>query len=121
VFYDGQHRRLESEYAAYLDVAHLNLLLFESVSRLAFAVVECAVNLLAPALDLLTDAVVFALLFAQLAILVIALLLQLSSIVSMQLAQLLGSCTKDLERVGELSNESASELFVFGGAGFEGA
>lgn len=113
--------RCEIWHATYLDVAHLDLLLFESIPRLGFSVVKCAVRLLAPALNLLADAVVFALLLAQLAILIVALLLQLSSIVSVQLAQLLGAGTKDLEGVSELGDESASELFVFGGAGFEGA
>jgi hypothetical protein len=54
--------RCEIWHATYLDVAHLDLLLFESIPRLGFAVVKCAVGLLAPALDLLADAVVFALL-----------------------------------------------------------
>lgn len=58
-----------------LDIPHLNLLLLKGIPRLAFAVVECAINLLAPTLYLLADAVVFALLFAQLAILMVALLL----------------------------------------------
>ena len=113
--------RSGSRHAAYLDVTHLYLLLFKGISRLAFAVVKCAINLLAPALDFLTDAVVFALLLAQLAILVVALLLQLSSIVAVQFAQLFGPCTEDLQGVSELGNEGASELFVFGGAGLEGA
>ena len=104
-----------------LDVTHLDLLLFESITRLGFAVVKCAINLFAPALDLLANAIVFTLLFAQLTILVVALLLQLGSIVSVQLAQLFGPCTKDLQGISKLGDESASELFVFGGARFEGA
>jgi hypothetical protein len=101
---------------AYLDVAHLDLLLLEGIARLALAMVECAIDLLTPALYLLADAVVFALLFPQLAILVVALLLQLSGIVSVEFAQLLGPRAKYLQGVGELGDEGAGELVVFGGA-----
>ena len=58
-----------------LDIPHLNLLLLKGIPRLAFAVVKCAIDLLASTLYLLANAVVFALLFAQLAILMVALLL----------------------------------------------
>ena len=64
-----------SRHTTDLDIPHFNLLLLKSIPRLAFAVVECAINLLAPTLYLLTDAVIFALLLAQLAILMVALLL----------------------------------------------
>jgi hypothetical protein len=106
---------------AYFDVAHLDLLLLKGIARLALAVVECAIDFLAPALHLLADAVVFALLLAQLAILAVALLLQLRSIVSVEFAQLLCPRAEYLQGVGELGDEGASELVVFGGARFEGA
>jgi hypothetical protein len=104
-----------------LDIPHLDLLLLEGIARLALAVVKCAIDLLTPALHLLADAVVFALLFAQLAILVVPLLLQLGREVSVKFAQLFCPRAEDLQGVGELGDEGARELVVFGGARFESA
>lgn len=106
---------------AYFDVAHFDLLLLEGVACLGFAMVECTIDLLAPALDLLTDAVVFALLLAQLGILIVALLFQFGCVVSVEFTQFLGPCAEDFERISELGNKRPSELFMFGCAGLESA
>jgi len=105
----------------YLDIPHLDLLLLKGVSCLAFSVVECAVALLATVLNLLTHAVVFALLLAKLGVLTIPLLLQLRSIVAVEFAQFFVACREGFERVGELRDEGASELIVLGGARFQSA
>jgi hypothetical protein len=112
--------KLRSWRATCLDVAHFNLLLLKGIARLGFAMVECAIGLLTSAFYLLTDTVVFALLFAQLSVLIVPFLLQLGGIVSVEFAQLLGARTENLEGVGKLGNEGASELVMFGCARFEG-
>lgn len=105
----------------YFDVAHFDLLLLKGIAYLGLAMVERTINLLPLALDLLTDAVILALLLAQFRVLIVAFLLQLGRVVSVQFAQFLGPGAKDLEWISQLGDEGTGELFVFGCAGFEGA
>lgn len=105
----------------YLDVAHLDLLLFKGISGLAFAVIERAVDLFAPTLDLLTDTVVLSLLLAQLGILTVAFLLYFDGVVCVQLSEVFISRAKDLKGVRQLGDEGASELVVFRGSRFQRA
>lgn len=116
VFYTRQHPRVHDTWITYFDVFHLDLLLLERIPCLPSAMIEGAISLLPAILHLLTNAVVFALLLAQLGVLIIALLLELGGIVGMEFAQLLVSSSDYSEGIGELGDESAGELLVFGGS-----
>jgi hypothetical protein len=86
------------------DVSHLNLLLLESVPRLALAMIKCAVTFLAAIFHFLAHAVVFALLLAKFGVLAIAFLFQLGSIVTMQFPQFFVSSRERLQWIGELGD-----------------
>jgi len=103
----------------YLGVAHFYLLLLKGISGFGFAVIEGAVYLFAPTLHLLADAIVLSLLFAQLGILAVAFLLQLGSVVCVELTKVFVSRAKGLEGVCQLGDESTGELFVFRRSGFQ--
>lgn len=113
-------RNIDGDEVGVLDVAHLDLVLFKSVSCLVFSMIESTVKLLTAVLNLLTYTVVFALRFAQICVLAIPFFLELRCIVSMQLAQVFVSTRERLQRIGELCDEGTGELLVFGCALFEG-
>lgn len=57
-------RNIDGNQVGVLDVAHLDLLLFESVPCLVLAMIKSTVKLLAAALDLLAHTVIFTLCLA---------------------------------------------------------